>query len=61
MSIKFYYIIIINDLISLDSIIYNKEDIWSTWLAQLMEHVTLDLGVHEFEPHIRNGEACYQW
>lgn len=53
MSIKFYYIIIINDLISLDSIIYNKEDIWSTWLAQLMEHVTLDLGVHEFEPHIR--------
>ena len=25
----------------------------STWLAQSVGHVTLDLGGHEFEPHAR--------
>ena len=34
-----------------------------TWLAQLEEHVTLDLGGHEFEPHVgcRDDLNKYNW
>lgn len=30
----------------------NKMTAGGTWLAQAKEHVTLDLGVHEFKPHV---------
>lgn len=29
---------------------------WGTWLTQLVEHVTFDLGDREFKPHVGCGD-----